>query len=334
MFRHMAATLLRRVLRPIASARGRDHGEDTGRPRVGLGPVALAVPVRGCDSDAVLTVIGDLVEDVVVWTGTPSRHGTDNPAVVTRSRGGSAANVAARAATLAPTRFVGRVGDDATGGWLTAALDATGVDVRVQRAGRTGTVVVVVDPTDGERTMYPDRAASAELGPVDHDWLVGTTLLHVPGYGFATDPAASSIVAAIEHVRRRGAQLSIDVSAVTLVEGYGVDRFAELLDGLAPEIVFANAEEAAVLGLAAGRSPVDCVVVVKDGPRPARVLLPDGTWRAIDATRIDQVRDTTGAGDAFAAGFLTAWMVGADPGTACRAGHEAAADVLRTPGAA
>lgn len=280
-----------------------------------------------------LTVIGDLVEDVVVWTGMPSRRGTDNPATVTRSRGGSAANVAARAASLAPTRFVGRVGDDAAGDGLVAALDATGVDVRVQRDGRTGTVVVVVDPIDGERTMYPDRAAAAELGPVDHEWLVGTTLLHVPAYGFAAEPAASSILGAIEHVRRRGAQLSIDVSAVTVIEHYGVDRFNELLDRLAPDVLLANAEEAATLGLtSASHRPVG-VVVVKDGPRPARVLLDDGSCHAIAGVPVEAVRDTTGAGDAFAAGFLTAWMSGTDPFTACRSGHTAAAAVLSTPGA-
>jgi sugar/nucleoside kinase (ribokinase family) len=280
----------------------------------------------------VLTVIGDLVEDVVVWTGTSSRHGTDNPAVITHSRGGSAANVAARSAMLAPTRFVGRVGDVATGAWLTAALDATGVDVRVQRGGRTGTVVIIVDPADGERTMYPDRAAAAELEPVDHRWLVGTTLLHVPAYGFTADPAAASILAAIEQVRRRGARLSVDVSAVTVVEEYGLERFRELLDRLAPDVLLANTDEAAVLGLGGRWSPPGGVVVVKDGPRPARVLA-EGRCESVPAVTVAGPRDTTGAGDAFAAGFLTAWMSGADPVASCRSGHEAAAQVLDAPGA-
>lgn len=279
-----------------------------------------------------LTVIGDLVEDVVVWTGRPSRHGTDNPALITHSRGGSAANVAARSALLAPTRFVGRVGDDATGSWLVAALDATGVDVRVQRGGRTGTVVVIVDPSDGERTMYPDRAAAAELEPVDHQWLVGTTLLHVPAYGFTAEPAAASILAAIEHVRRRGARLSVDVSAVTVVEEYGVDRFRELLDRLAPDVLLANAEEAAVLGLGSRWTPSGGVLVVKDGPGPARVMA-DGRCDSVPAVPVPGARDTTGAGDAFAAGFLTAWMSGVDPVAACRSGHDAAAAVLDAPGA-
>lgn len=293
----------------------------------------LAAPVGGCDSTAVLTVIGDLVEDVVVWTAAPPRRGTDNPATIVRSRGGSAANVAACAAASVPTRFIGRIGDDPAGDWLTAALDHTGVEVRVQRSGRTGSVVVVVDPTGGERTMYPDRAAAAELGPVDPGWLTGTTLLHVPAYGLVTEPAAGSIVAAIDHVRRRGGQLSIDVSAVTVVEALGRDGFVELLAQLGPEIVLANADEAEALDVWSRRPLPGTITVVKDGPRPARVQLDDGTWHNVNAAAVPDVRDTTGAGDAFAAGFLSAWMTGAGPIDACRAGHRSAATVLRSPGA-
>lgn len=281
----------------------------------------------------VLTVIGDLVEDIVVWTAAPVRRGTDNPATVTRSRGGSAANVAARAATMTPTRFVGRVGDDPTGTWLTATLEASGVDVRVQHVGRSGSVVVIVDPTDGERTMYPDRAAAGELATVDPAWLAGTTLLHVPAYGLATDPAARSIREAIDHVRRRGAQLSIDLSAVTVVETIGRDRFAAILDELDPEIILANADEAAALDLATRPRSPGSVSIVKDGPRPAHVLLDDGSCRSVPAIDVPGVLDTTGAGDAFAAGFLASWLTGAAPVDACREGHRAAAAVLRTPGA-
>jgi sugar/nucleoside kinase (ribokinase family) len=62
-------------------------------------------------------------------------------------------------------RFVGRVGDDAAGAALVRDLVGAGVDARVQREGRTGTIVILVDE-DGERTMYPDRAAAGELAGV------------------------------------------------------------------------------------------------------------------------------------------------------------------------
>ncbi len=286
-----------------------------------------------CEPEPVLTVIGDLVEDVVVWASGPTRRGTDNPATVRRSRGGSAANVAALAAPLTPTRFIGRVGDDAAGDSLIGALTATGVDCRLQRAGHTGAVVVLVDPADAERTMFPDRGAAAELGPIDPDWLTGTRVAHVPAYGLAVEPAASSILGAIEVVRELGGRLTLDVSAVTLVESYGLDRFRELLDRLRPEVTFANAEEAEVLHLLDRRPPRGCLHVVKDGPRPARILDEDGRLEVVEAVAVANVRDTTGAGDAFAAGFLAAWLGGSAPADACRAGHRRAASILTTPGA-
>lgn len=282
----------------------------------------------------VLTVIGDLVEDVVVWPVGARRRGTDNPAVVRRARGGSAANVAAMAAPLVATRFIGRVGDDAVGTGLAEALARLGVDVRVQRGGRTGTVVVLVD-ADGERTMYPDRGAGAELADVPDAWLDGTAVLHVPAYGFAAEPCASSVRDAIGSARDLGARLTVDVSATSLMEHYGLDAFRALLDDLRPEIVFANGEEAASLGLLDGVAvpPRGCAWVVKDGPRPATVVRDDGATTSVAAIAVDDVRDTTGAGDAFAAGFLAAWMGGAALDDACRAGHLVAASILSRPGA-
>ena len=279
-----------------------------------------------------LTVIGDLVEDVVVWTGATVRRGTDNPAAVHRSRGGSAANVAAFAAGHVPTRFVGRVGADTAGDALVEALTRLGVEVCVQRGGRTGSVVVIVEP-DGERTMYPDRGASAELEPVDAEWLDDTTVVHAPAYGFASGAGAPSVLGALASARARGAALSIDVSATALIDDVGIRRMRELLALLAPEFVFANGDEEATLGLLDAPPSPGSLIVVKDGPRPATVMHPDGVIELVPAIEVAGVRDTTGAGDAFAAGFLAAAMAGASPSDSCIAGHELAARVLRSPGA-
>src|SRR5205814_351175 len=110
----------------------------------------------------VLCTLGDLVEDVVVWLHEPINYGTDTPARIVRRRGGSAANVAAFAAAVgSSSRFVGQVGTDGTGERLLAGLHAGGVDTVVARGGRTGSIVVVVDPS-GERTMLTDRGAATE----------------------------------------------------------------------------------------------------------------------------------------------------------------------------
>jgi sugar/nucleoside kinase (ribokinase family) len=280
-----------------------------------------------------VTVIGDLVEDVVVWRRGAVTPGTDNPSTVHRSRGGSAANVAAAvAAARTPVRFIGRVGDDAVGDRLVAELGGAGVEVCVQRGGRTGCVVVLVDP-DGERTMFPDRAAAAELGPVDHAMLDGTAVLHVPLYGFLDPAAAGHVLDAVAHATSTGAQLSLDLSATSAIVELTPERVRGLVDDLRPALVFANAAEFDAAGLAALRPQAGGRFVVKDGPRPARLVAADGSVELVEPERVDGVRDTTGAGDRFAGAFLASWAAGASPRACCEAGHRAAARTLGEPGA-
>jgi sugar/nucleoside kinase (ribokinase family) len=278
----------------------------------------------------VLCVVGDLVEDVVVRLAGPPARGTDTPAVVVRTRGGSAANVAAAAATAGyPTRFVGRVGADATGDLLVASLAAsgTGVDVRVQRGGRTGTVVVLVEP-DGERTMLPDRAAAQQLAPVDPAWLTGVTWLHLPAYSLCAEPIGASTLGVVERVRRAGTRLSVDVSSVAVVEAFGVTRFAALIDELAPDVVFANVAEAALVqGVEAA------LLVVKDGARPVELRHLGGRVDQVAVPLVAGVVDTTGAGDAFAGGYLAAVGRGVDPVAAAGEGAALAARTLTAAGA-
>ena len=277
-----------------------------------------------------LCVIGDLVEDIVVWPVAPVQAATDNPAAVYRTRGGSGANVAALAAPFVPTRFVGCVGDDATGRWLADELAASGADVRLERGSRTGCVVVVVDPS-GERTMFPDRAAAAELSAAATAWMDGVDVLHIPAYAFQGGTTATTVVALADAVRAAGGVVTLDASAASLVRTLGGERFARLVERVGARLLFANRDEADALGDA----PLgDCALVIKHGPDPAIVLVPGEAAVEVPALEVEGVRDTTGAGDAFAAGTLAAWLHGADLVEACAAGHRAAATVLTNPGAA
>lgn len=270
----------------------------------------------------------------MVWPHEPVREATDTEATVHRSRGGSAANVAAFAAPSHPTRFIGCVGRDPAADRLTAELASHGVELRVQRRGATGTVVVLIDP-DGERTMFPDRGAARLLEELDGRWLEDLAHLHVPAYSFTAGPTAATAVDSVRRLRDGGrrATVSVDLSSTGALRRHGEARLLDLLAGLDPDLLFANEDEARLLPRADGRLTENGTVIVKRGARPTTALLPGGREVEVEVEPVDGVRDLTGAGDAFAAGCLTAYLRGAGVREACEHGNVCAARVLRAPGA-
>lgn len=281
-------------------------------------------------SNGALGSVGDLVEDIVVLLHEPLHVASDTPSTVVRRRGGSAANVveAARRAG-GRARFIGQVGDDAVGTWLVRELEQLGAEVAVRAAGRTGTVVVLVDGT-GERSMLPDRAAATELDRPDPAWLDGLHTLHVPVYSLVGEPLATTVHTLAGWARERRIAVSVDASSESVLEQIGIEESLALIASLAPQVVLANEREAAVLGdgLTPHRVRAD-VVVVKHGADPAEVRLADGRTELVPAIAVPGVRDTTGAGDGFAAGFLMEWAESHDAVAAARRGHEVAAEAVR-----
>jgi ribokinase len=235
-----------------------------------------------------LTTLGDLLLDVIVQLDRPLVLGDDQTAVTRPGPGGQAANVAAWASTLgAEARFVGRRGDDPAAEIVTRALVAHGVEVVGPASGRTGVVVSIASA--GDRTMASDRGVSPDLEPLDLDaaWF-DCDVLHLSGYSLLRQPIASASVAAAAHAREHGAQVAVDISTWTLVD----DAFRERVRAIAPDVVFATEAERDAVG------ELDTRWVVKLG---ARGLDVDGERYPSVAT---DVVDTTGAGDALAAGYL------------------------------
>jgi sugar/nucleoside kinase (ribokinase family) len=281
-----------------------------------------------------LCCIGDLVEDVVVWPTAEPVRGTDTAARVFRRRGGSAATVAVYAAAAGGlSRFVGQVGADPLGSMLVAEMEKAGVEVKVTRAGTTGSIVVLVDPT-GERTMLPDRGAATALSPLPPGALDNVTWLHVPAYSLIVEPLGRTSAGAIAAAYESGAAISIDASSVGPLLEFGVDRFRRLVAGLPLDVFFCNKEEADLLNVgAAAPLPGAELTVVKAGADPVLLVTSEGATTSVAVPPVEAVNDTTGAGDSFAAGFIVATMNEASRVEAAEAGCRLAATVLTRPGA-
>jgi sugar/nucleoside kinase (ribokinase family) len=284
--------------------------------------VPIVVDMLGCVGDLLEDVVVQLLEDINVASDTQSR--------VVHRRGGSAANVVEAACRAGGNaRIIARVGNDPTGAWLTQQLADLGADVCVQRTGRTGTIVVLVHP-DGERTMLADRAACLDLSDPDPAWLDGLDTLHIPYYSLVIDPLAATSATLAGWARERGITVSIDASSAALLEADGVELALGRMRSLHPAVVLANELEAASLSHRLLPGELDgAVVVVKRGGGPATVLRPDHAPVDVPANVLPGVRDTTGAGDAFAAGFLLAFADLGDPVEATLHGHDVAADAVR-----
>jgi sugar/nucleoside kinase (ribokinase family) len=280
-----------------------------------------------------VVVVGDVMVDVLAMMSGPLARGSDTPARVSTGGGGSAANVAAwLAAQGVHTTYVGRVGDDTLGREAVAALGRYDVDVRVGTSPDrpTGTCLVLVEP-GGERSMLPDTGANATLSPGDlpEEVFRPGSHLHLSGYTLLHEESRPAGVAAVQLAREVGMTVSVDPSSAALLEAAGPDRFAAWT-GVA-DLLLANADEARALSAVA--DPRDAAAALCSSYKEVVVKLgADGAlWHGgfIGATapaeRGVQVVDTTGAGDAFAAGFLTSWLLHPEPESALAAGNRLAA---------
>lgn len=273
--------------------------------------------------------VGDLATDLVVRLGADEIDPvSDTPAAVTLHRGGAAANVAAVSAHLGRTaRFVGALGADDLSAAAASALRVLGVDVCGPPARRGWSIVVLVDP-DGGRRFLTDTGDVDRWPSPNPAWLDGATRVHVSGYALCNDRSAAACVLLAGLAAERGVPRSVDVCSASVVRAWGVGRFADDLRAVGPDVVKANEDEVELLP----HDLLDAWVVVTGGAAPTTLLAPDGRTLTVDVAPRTVV-DTTGAGDAFVAGFLHAFDTGADPVDAVGAGHAAAARVVGGPGA-
>jgi len=274
----------------------------------------------------VLLTIGDLREEILVRLEESPRRGEDVAVRSRRIRAGSAANVAALdAQTGGSPRFVGQVGDDDIGRALTAELEAMGVECRVRFGGRTGATVSLLD--DRSRSRLIDRGASRRLSVIDAGVLDDITQVYVAASAFLEDPLAGAVESLVAETEARRVEVTVGMPGRLELAAFGADAFLALIEAIRPHTVVGNADEHAALGLQRARPvPGASVTVVTDGAQSTSVCRTDDERLVtVDPVR---VRDATGAGDGFIAGYLSARRLGADPVAAVHGGHRVARRVL------
>jgi ribokinase len=251
---------------------------------------------RATIPDVRICTLGDLLLDVIVRTDGSGEPEEEGNAVTRVGAGGQAANVAAWAASFgAEAHFVGKRGSDAVGELAARELASRGVELHGPvEEGRSGVVVSLVTP-DGARTMLSDRGVAPRLRAEELDvrWFAGCEWLFLSGYSLLRKPIDEAAAKAAGALQAQGGRIGIDLASASGIEEYGPQRLLNRLELLQPDLVFANEAELEAIG---GKTPGD--LVLKRGA--AGFLAGGQTYEPLPA----DVIDTTGAGDALAAGYL------------------------------
>jgi sugar/nucleoside kinase (ribokinase family) len=286
-----------------------------------------------------ILVVGDVMTDVIVVPEGPLVRGSDRRASIRSRPGGSGANQAVWLGSMGTrVSFVARVGA-ADKPHLEAYFKGFHVDpvLIADALLPSGVLVTIVEP-DGERSFLTDRGANLALAPSDMPvWLLDDTrLVLVSGYSYFAETPRNAVQRLAEEARRRRIALAVDAASVGFLNEVGPGNFLEWTSGAA--LLFCNADEAEAL---AGTADLEMQmaalgarckrVVIKRGARGAAIGNGAGVAFNLPAPPVEVV-DTTGAGDAFAAGFLSAEIKGASPEECLKAGIEAGSAAVKTLG--
>jgi len=240
---------------------------------------------------------------------------------------------------LPPPVFNGAVGRDPRGEEFSSKITQAGVQASlVRKETPTGTSVILVTP-DGERTMntFLGACRDFQVADLDPERLGASRLLYLTGYLWDTDNQQRAAEHAVEFALSRNPRIPV---AFDLADPFAVRRYAERLRAWLPgrvDILFGNRDELALLTGSA--CDEDCVsdaaryaplVVMKTGEKGCLVGW-EGRWESVAGLRVDVV-DTTGAGDAFAAGFLYGRLLGESPIDCAKLANALAARVVGAEG--
>lgn len=259
--------------------------------------------------------------------------------------GGSAANsMAGIAAMGGKAAFIGQVAEDQLGEIFRHDMRALGVrfDTPSLNGGSrhpTGRCLILVTP-DAQRTMNTCPGASHQLEPeaLDAALVASASILYLEGYLWGPELPRRAMHKAIEIARAAGRQVAFTLSESVCIAGRR-EGFSQMIDSGGVDLLFANEDEALqltgardlgeALAMLAAKVPT---LVITRGAKGA-LALEDGVRVEVPAAPVAQVVDTTGAGDLFAAGFLTARCRGHGLRHCLQTGATAAAEIISHFGA-
>lgn len=264
-----------------------------------------------------ILVVGDVMTDVIVVPEGPIVKGSDRRATVRSRPGGSGANQAVWLGAMgADVVFAARVGQDDKAMYENY-FRGLGV-IAVLSGDRdlpSGVLVTIVDP-DGERSFLTDRGANLNLSDEDlpTSLLDDVSMVMVSGYSFFAPRPRAAVQTLFAAARERGIKVAVDPASVGFLVEVGADNFLEWTAGATA--IFANESEAEALTGAVGYEAQMLAlgqryetVLIKRGRHGAALGGRDGIRIMLPAPEVSVV-DSTGAGDAFAAGFIAASLEG------------------------
>ena len=250
--------------------------------------------------------LGDINLDILMYMDKLPKLGSESLASHLELRpGGAAANVAVALSRLGVhVGFIGAIGADVIGRMVKEDLEVEGVDtslLQVVKGDYTGLAVIAV--TEGERTMLGYRGANRRLQPefIDSKYLENTRLLFISGYSLLEEPQKSAALKILDIARESGSLVAVDISEP--LAAMGVKKVGELLGRI--DYAFMNEREAMLLAdgnMEELTLKLAEVAVVKKGGSGSELFY-SGLCLKAPAFKIEVV-DTTGAGDAFDAGFI------------------------------
>lgn len=274
--------------------------------------------------------IGDAALDVIVKMQTELHVGSDTSSQISMHGGGAAANTATWLANLGHSVYFScRLGNDAAGRAIAAEFDQWGIEYRKEflTNEKTGVVVVLVNNA-GERTMFPDSGANSGIDEKNLPPLVGFDAAFLSGYSLFNPLSTSGVLRMISMIKAANIPLIFDPASVGTMTSFGRERVLEMLSVM--DIAIMNDDEARFI---AGKSELNDalesltslvpLVVIKTGSSGAIAQLRGDTLLESKTEAIAAI-DTTGAGDAFAAGFIPRWLESHDLLESMKAGNEVA----------